>query len=272
MKVVLADIHEPSLADTEKELKSAGGTVLAVKTDVTKLDDIQALARITMDTYGGVHLLCNNAGLTTYKRFWHTSISDWEWVIGVNLWGVIYGMNVFLPIMLEQDEDAHIVNTASQAGIIGGRRNMGGYYSTKAAVIALSESVFHELAEATPKIHISVFIPGLVRSMGWDPERYRPAMFQEDDANQDTDNMVYSYEKFKRIGESLFNSKYAMDTEEAARILFADIRENKFYIQTHSDKDDMVRARIDDLLKGKNPVDRMPAHREKIGVKDFREG
>lgn len=267
MKVVLADIHEASLTEAKEELQSAGGTVLAVRTDVTKLEDIKALAQTTLDTFGGVHLLCNNAGLTTYKRFWNTSIVDWEWVIGVNLWGVIYGMKVFIPIMMEQGEDTHIVNTSSEAGIIGGRRNMAGYYATKSAVIALSESVFHEFAETASDLHISVFVPGLVRSRGWDPERYRPDQFQEDDDNQDRDSMVYSYEKFKQIGETMFSSKHAMDAKEAANILFKGIRANQFYILTHpGGKDEIVRARIEDILKGNNPVDRMPALREKMGV------
>jgi NAD(P)-dependent dehydrogenase (short-subunit alcohol dehydrogenase family) len=268
MKVVLADIHEPSLAEVEEDLKSAGGTVLALNTDVAKIEDMRALARTALDTYGSVHLLCNNAGLTTYKRTWHMSIADWEWVIGVNLWGVIHGLNVFLPIMLKQDEDAHIVNTSSEAGIIGGRRNMAGYYATKSAIIALSETVFHELAETTSRIHISVLIPGMVRSMGWDPERYRPAQFEETDQEQETDSKVISYEDFKRRGKYIFNSKHAMDPARAAQILFQGIRENKFYIRTHpKDKVDLIRARVEDLLAGNNPVDRMPSEREKMGVK-----
>lgn len=259
MKVVLADIDETALAAAEQELRAAGGAVLAVKTDVTRIEAVQALAHAALERFGKVHLLCNNAGLSTYKRSWQMTLADWEWVIGVNLWGVIYGINVFLPLMLEQDEDAHIVNTSSEAGIIGGRRNMAGYYTSKAAVIALSESLYHELAETTHRVHISVLIPGLVRSNAWDPNRYRPAWLQ---GAHDSDE---AYEEFKRKSRRLFESDQAMDTGDAVDMLFAGIRDDKLYIRTHpGTKDDIVRARIDDLLAGRNPVDRIPAYRDKV--------
>ncbi|MBN1287780.1 MAG: SDR family NAD(P)-dependent oxidoreductase [Anaerolineae bacterium] len=259
MKVVLADIDQAALVAAERELRAAGGAVLAVKADVTQIEDVRALAQTALDTFGKVHLLCNNAGLSTYKRSWQMTLADWEWVIGVNLWGVIYGINVFLPVMLEQGEDAHIVNTSSEAGIIGGRRNMAGYYATKSAVIALSESLYHELSETTPRIHVSVLIPGLVRSNAWDPNRYRPARLQ------DENNVTQDYEEFKRKSRRLFESDQAMDTGQAVDVLFKGIREDKLYIRTHpGTKDDIVRARIDDLLGGDNPVDRIPAYRDKV--------
>lgn len=264
MKVVLADIDEQSLAGAEEELRGAGGEVLAVRTDVTQVKEVKALAQAALDSFGGVHLLCNNAGLSTYKRSWNMSLADWQWVIGVNLWGVIYGIHVFLPVMLEQGKDAHIVNTASEAGIIGGRRNMAGYYATKSAVVSLSETLYHELAEESDKIHVSVFIPGLVRSNAWDPDRYRPMWLQNNQGNiggqQEKD-----YETFKQRSRSLFDSKYAMDVDAAVDILFQGIKENKFYVRTHpGTKEDIIRARIEDMLKGSNPIDRIPAFREKL--------
>jgi short-subunit dehydrogenase len=265
MKVVLADIDESALAQAKQELLAAGGTVLAVKTDVTQIEEVQALAQATLNTFGGVHLLCNNAGLSPYKRSWQMTIADWEWVIGVNLWGVIYGINVFLPIMLEQNEQAHIVNTSSEAGIIGGRRNMAGYYATKSAVIALSESVYHELAETTDQVHVSVFIPGLVRSHAWDPDRYRPAWLQNDEEKSATHDVATDYEDFQRKSRALFESEYAMETGQAVDILFSGIQADKLYIRTHpGTKEDIVRARIEDLLAGDNPIDRIPAFRDKL--------
>ena len=195
------------------------------------------------------------------------TLADWNWVIGVNLWGVIYGIHVFLPIMLEQNEDAHIVNTSSEAGIVGGRRNMAGYYATKSSVIALSESLYHELAETSLRIHVSVLIPGLVRSNAWDPERYRPGWLQNEQENLGHTVPPDYYEEFSRRARLLFESEYAMDTEQAVDILFKGLQKDRFYIRTHlGTKDDIARARVDDLLKGNNPVDRLPALREKMGI------
>ncbi|MBN1318194.1 MAG: SDR family NAD(P)-dependent oxidoreductase [Anaerolineales bacterium] len=265
MKVVLADIDETALENAERKLLDAGGTILAVRTDVTRIEDVQSLAQLTLDTFGGIHLLCNNAGLSTYKRSWHMTLADWQWVIGVNLWGVIHGIHVFLPVMLEQNQEAHIVNTASEAGIIGGRRNMAGYYATKSAVIALSESLYHELAEVTDGIHVSVFIPGLVRSSAWDPDRYRPMWLQNTKENNELPEETQDYETFKQRSRQLFESDLAMDAEQAVDILFQGIRENKLYLRTHhGTKEEIIRARIDDLLQGINPVDRIPAFREKL--------
>ncbi len=120
MKVVLADIEEAALRGTERTLQTAGAEVLAVLTDVSKLDDIETLARKTLDAFGSVHLLFNNAGVQTRKRTWEATSADWEWVINVNLWGVINAIRVFVPIMLRQETECHIINTASFAGVTTG--------------------------------------------------------------------------------------------------------------------------------------------------------
>lgn len=119
MKVVIADIEEGALKQAEKTLKVGGADVLAVKTDVSKIVEIEKLAQKTLEAYGGVHLLFNNAGVNTdislRKPVWENTSGDWEWMIGVNLWGVINGVKVFLPIMMRQNTACHIVNTASMA-------------------------------------------------------------------------------------------------------------------------------------------------------------
>ena len=264
MNVILADIDEQRLSEAQAELQGAGGSVLAMKTDVSRHEDIEALAQAALSTFGKVHMVFNNAGLSTYKRSWKMTLADWNWVVGVNLWGVVYGIQVFLPILLEQDEEAYIVNTASEAGIIGGRRNMAGYYLTKSGVIALSESLYHELAETTSKIKTSVFIPGLVRANSWNPERYRPARLQNDEEDLET---IARYEKFMRGGQMLFESESAMDSSQAADILFQGIREEKFYIRTHpGTKDELILAHTEDILAGRNPVDRIPAYRDKLST------
>src|SRR5262245_45104615 len=113
MKVVLADVEPGALAEVEASLQAGGGTALAVRTDVSQAKDVEALAQQTLETFGAVHLLCNNAGVATSGALaWESSLTDWEWVMGVNLWGVIHGVRIFVPIMLAQDTECHIVNTA----------------------------------------------------------------------------------------------------------------------------------------------------------------
>lgn len=118
MKVVLADIEKPALEQTKKELMAKGDNILAVQTDVSKESDMEELAKKTMEKFGAVHLLFNNAGVVCVgSPMWEMTQLDWQWIVGVNIWGVIYGLKVFIPIMLQQDSDCHIVNTASIAGL-----------------------------------------------------------------------------------------------------------------------------------------------------------
>ena len=125
MKVVLADVEVETLTKTEASMKASGATVLAVRTDVSQARDVEALAQKTLDVFGAVHLLCNNAGVATEAAIWESTIAEWEWVMGVNLWSVIHGVRVFVPIMLAQDTECHIVNTASMAGLHIGSRGGG---------------------------------------------------------------------------------------------------------------------------------------------------
>src|SRR5215831_13355553 len=158
MKVVLADVEVESLTKTEASMKAAGATVLAVRTDVSQARDIEALAQKTLDAFGAVHLLCNNAGVWTGASIWESTIADWEWVLGVNLWGVIHGVRFFVPVMLAQDTECHIVNTASIAGLIA-YPGAGIYKVTKHGVVTLSETLYYELAERGAKVHVSILCP-----------------------------------------------------------------------------------------------------------------
>src|SRR5215213_2544837 len=174
MKVVLADVDEAALAQAERELKDAGAEVLAVRTDVSKADDVEALARRALDAFGAVHLLFNNAGVGAGTTVWESTLADWEWVLGVNLWGVIHGVRTFVPLMLEQADECHIVNTASMAGLVSGPA-LGVYKVTKHGVVALSETLCCELAIMRSKIGVSVLCPGGVNTRIMDSERVRPA-------------------------------------------------------------------------------------------------
>jgi NAD(P)-dependent dehydrogenase (short-subunit alcohol dehydrogenase family) len=174
MKVVLADIDEANLAKTETELKTLGGTVLGVRTDVSKRSDVEHLARQAFDAFGQVHLLFNNAGVAAGGAAWEATWNDWEWVIGVNLWGVIHGIKVFTPLMLAQNTECHIINTSSSAGLIAGGSSAP-YSVTKHAVVALSESLYLTLQQRNSLVKVSVLCPGLVRTNIINAERNRPA-------------------------------------------------------------------------------------------------
>jgi NAD(P)-dependent dehydrogenase (short-subunit alcohol dehydrogenase family) len=182
MKVVLADVHEADLAKTATDLKSRGGTVLAVRTDVSKRGDVELLARRTIDTFGQVHLLFNNAGVTADGAPWEASWNDWEWAIGVNLWSVIHGIKVFTPLMLAQNTECHIVNTSSTAGLIVG--SMAAPYSvTKHAVVALSENLYLTLQQRNSLIKVSVLCPGFVRTNIANARRVAERTGRKDPAN-----------------------------------------------------------------------------------------
>ena len=179
IRVVLADVEAPALAQAEAELREAGADVLAVLTDVSKTGDVEALARKTLDAYGAVHLLCNNAGVGTGSTAWESTLYDWEWVLGVNMWGVLHGIRTFLPIMLDQGAEGHIVNTSSIAGLISYAADAP-YHLTKHAIVALSEKLYYDLAYRGARIGVSVLCPGMVDTRIMDGERNRPPELQDD--------------------------------------------------------------------------------------------
>jgi NAD(P)-dependent dehydrogenase (short-subunit alcohol dehydrogenase family) len=179
MKVVLAGIGHESLARTEAELRNEGVTVLCVQTDVTKAADVNRLAEKTLDAFGAVHLLVNNAGAGAGTTIWESTLADWAWTLGVNLWGVIYGVKVFTPIMVAQETECHIVNVASAAGLSAGP-GLGIYKVAKHGVVSLSETLYYELAQRGTQVGVSVLCPGYVKTDIMTGERNRPAELQND--------------------------------------------------------------------------------------------
>jgi len=163
MKVVLAGINAENLAAAEEKLKPTGTTLLCVRTDVSKREDIEALAQKTLDAFGAVHLLVNNAGVAAGSSAWESTWEEWEWVMNVNLWGVLYGVKVFTPLMLAQDSEAHIINVASVAGFLPDHP-CAPYQVTKHAVVSLSENMYYSLAEQNSKVKVSVLCPGWVKT------------------------------------------------------------------------------------------------------------
>ena len=173
MKVVLADIEESALKQAEDELKASGAQVLAMRTDVSQAAEVERLAQKAFETYGAVHLLFNNAGVAAGTTVWESSLTDWQWVLGVNLWGVIYGLHYFVPRMLAQDTEGHIVNTASAAGLISSQ-GLGIYKVSKHGVVTLSETLALELAARGARLKVSVLCPEWVNTRIIDAERNRP--------------------------------------------------------------------------------------------------
>src|SRR5690242_9962377 len=162
MKVVLGDVEAPALDSALAELRDLGVEAQGVACDVTDPAQMDALARAALDAHGAVHVFCNNAGVGGGGLSWEMPLSTWQWVLGVNLWGVIHGIRTFVPILHEQDE-AHIVNTASVAGLVGAPF-MGPYNASKHAVVAMSETLHHEFALTGARARVSVLCPGWVNT------------------------------------------------------------------------------------------------------------
>jgi NAD(P)-dependent dehydrogenase (short-subunit alcohol dehydrogenase family) len=251
MRVVLADAEVPELQRAEQELRNQGAKVLAVPTDVSKLRDIEALARATLDAFGAVHLLCNNAGVNAAGATWESSQADWEWVLGVNLWGVIHGIRVFLPILLDQQTEAHIVNTASLMGLLTGPYGAA-YKASKHAVVALSEVLHADMAERGAQVKVTVLCPAFVNTGIFDTERN--ARRGPQSAAVETSKLLQADQAHQQRLQQM--AAVAMAPEEVARQTFAAIREEQLYVLTHSLFNSWIRARMENIVHHRNPGSR----------------
>jgi len=245
MKVVLAGINEANLAKAEAELKALGGTVVSVQADVAKRSDVEALARSTLDAFGAVHLLVNNAGVDTGMAPWEATWNDWEWVIGVNLWGVIHGVKVFTPLMLGQNTDCHIVNTASIGGLVAGYPGSP-YAVTKHAVVALSECLYLALERRRAPVRVSVLCPGAVRTNILGSERNRPVGLRNEPIE-----VTPEMEAFGDFMKAQIEG--GLSPLEVADQVFKAVREKRFYILTHPELTPMIQRRMESIIRGDNP-------------------
>jgi NAD(P)-dependent dehydrogenase (short-subunit alcohol dehydrogenase family) len=253
MKVVLADIDAERLKKTTKELKDAGGDVVGIRADVSKPKQVQTLSEKTLKTYGAVHVLCNNAGTSyTGRQIWELPNKAWEWVLNTNLFGVINGINTFIPLMMKQDTECHIVNTSSLAGLLSVHGNVI-YGVSKHGVVVLSEALHAQLKLLESKIKISVLCPGnintdILNSM----ERNRP------------DYVPPPPERTEE--EAVFRRAYGiwlergLDPKEVGRQVLDAIKEDRFYVITH-DWNHYIEHRMNNILTRKNP-DPMPPFKE----------
>lgn len=237
MAVVLADIEGEPLAKLEANLRDKGTNVLAIQTDVSNADDVENLAGQTYDTYGAVHILCNNAGVVCSRPIWEHTIADWEWVLGVNLWGVIHGVRAFVPRMLSQETECHIVNTASILGLVRSPGE-GIYKVSKHAVVALSETLADELAHKGSHIQVHVLCPGWVRTGILDSARNRP----DEDTHRQNRNITDN----RNVRAEM---EAGMSPAEVADHVYNAIQNGIFYIHTHPEHKAWVQKRMEDILK-----------------------
>jgi NAD(P)-dependent dehydrogenase (short-subunit alcohol dehydrogenase family) len=249
MRVVLADVERPVLQQTADELTAAGFDVLAVPTDVSLEAHVDGLAEATLDHYGDVHVVCNNAGVGSRGlTITDLPLRDFEWVIAVNLFGVIHGLRAFLPRLRANDE-GHIVNTASSSGLVH-RSRMGPYNASKAAVVALSETLRFELEAEGSHVGVSVLCPSWTRTNITTSDRNRPERFAY---TIETDKLDEIAEYKARRRTQL--ATVALDPADVADQVCAAVKANRFYVLTHPDTRDAFADRAARIVAGHDPVE-----------------
>jgi NAD(P)-dependent dehydrogenase (short-subunit alcohol dehydrogenase family) len=220
-KLVLGDIEDAPLETQVKELRSHGATVIGVHCDVSKEADVEGLRDAALKEFGAVHVIFNNAGVAGGSTI-GTPKEIWDWVMSVNLDGVVNGMNAFIPLFLEQNE-GHVVNTASEAGLVG-VAGMGPYNASKFAVVGISESLFHELANTGKNVHVSLLCPNFVRTRIFESERNMPKELASYAENPDG-------QEIKKIAAALVNA--GIDAADVAKAVEDAVVNEKFWILTH---------------------------------------
>jgi NAD(P)-dependent dehydrogenase (short-subunit alcohol dehydrogenase family) len=250
MRIVLADVEPTALARAEADMKTAGAEVISVRTDVSKAADVEALAQKTLAAFGAVHLVANNAGVAPLGSAWENSVADWEWTLGVNLWGVIHGVRVFTPIMLAQGGEAHIVNTASVSGLIS-PPGSAMYNVTKHAVVTLTETLYHDLALKQARIGCSVLCPAYVPTGIVDSERNRPALLQ----NPAREKTAEQQAREALLRKAVTSGKQS--ATDVAQKVFEAVRDGRFYILTHPRIKPSIQWRMEDILQDRNPTSPM---------------
>jgi NAD(P)-dependent dehydrogenase (short-subunit alcohol dehydrogenase family) len=237
-KVVLADVQEDALATAAASLPP--GT-LAVRTDVSDLASVEALRDAVLAEHGRVDVLCNNAGVSTFNLLSRQTPADWQWVLGVNLWGVIHGITAFLPTLQRQGTPAHVVNTASIAGLVSGIAFLGPYAVTKVGVVSISETLRQEMAFTGDPIGVSVVCPSGTNTGVMDAERNRPAQFGTEDRTDDAEAW--------RLGiKAGFTGPDGLEPEAVADQVVDAVLHDRFWVITHPDLTPTVEARFADIL------------------------
>ena len=239
--VVVADLDIANAEIVAAGIRDRGGDAIAVEVDVSDAAAVDALAAATLSRFGRVDVLCNNAGVSTFNLLRDQTLDDWRWVFNVNLWGVVNGLQAFVPIMREQGTPAHIVNTASIAGILSGIAFIGPYSATKVAVVSISETLAQELQMESSPINVSVLCPSSVDTNVMESERNRPAALG---AEQRTEMA----ESVRLMIRDSFTGPTGKTPDEVAAIVLDAIRNRQFWIITHPDDNGAAQTRVSNML------------------------
>jgi NAD(P)-dependent dehydrogenase (short-subunit alcohol dehydrogenase family) len=261
MHLVLVDVQQDALDAAAAELTAAGVQVLARKVDVSSAEQMEALAQAVQARFGAPHFVFNNAGVGAGGLVWENTVKDWDWVLGVNLWGVIHGVRLFTPMMLEAAKkdpayQGHIVNTASMAGLLT-PPNMGIYNVSKHAVVSLTETLYQDLKLVSDQISASVLCPYFVPTGISQSQRNRPADLAEQAPTQS--QLIGQAMSDKAVGSG------KVTAAEVAQKVFDAMAVDQFYIFSHPQALGNVQSRMDCIVQQKNPADPF-AERPEIGV------
>ena len=262
MNVVMADVQQDALNMAAAEISGMGVQVLARRVDVSKAEDMQGLADAVKARFGAPHFVFNNAGVGSGGLIWENTNADWEWVLGVNVWGVVHGVRLFTPMMIEAAKadstyQGHIVNTASMAGLLTAP-NMGIYNVSKHAVVALTETLYQDLKLVTDQISASVLCPYFVPTGITQSQRNRPSSLPEEKPTQS-----------QLIGQAMSDkavSSGKVSASEVAHKVFAAVASGQFYVYSHPQALGNVQSRMEAIVQQHNPPDPFSA-RPEVGEK-----
>jgi len=252
MRLVLADVQQDALKQTEVSATALGADVMSHVCDVRRGDEVESLAQAAVKRFGAIHVVFNNAGVGAGGLIWESTQQDWEWVLGVNLWGVIHGVRVFTPLMLasakaDPNFEGHIINTASMAGLLTPPA-MGIYNVSKHAVVALTETLYHDLSLIDAPIGVSVLCPYFVPTGISHSDSVRPSDTQA--TTQPTRSQQISQAMLEKA-----DSAGKVSAAAVAQITFDAIKAGQFYIYSHPQALGNVERRMQDILQAHNPSD-----------------
>jgi NAD(P)-dependent dehydrogenase (short-subunit alcohol dehydrogenase family) len=253
MHVVVADIQQDALEATVADLVAAGHRAIGVRTDVSDGASVEALTEATVAEFGAVHLVHNNAGVGVGGPVWTHTERDWQWVLGVNLWGVIHGIRSFVPRMLEQGGPAHVVNTASMAGLIS-VPYLGAYNVSKHGVVTLSETLHRDLRLAGAEVGVSVLCPGLVMTNIFESQRNRPEDLADDAGSSGLSALLDVAGDSSATEDAIGAFGQILSPDEVGAAVVDAVREDRFYILTHPESTEaLVRTRSHDIVEARHP-------------------
>ena len=252
LNLVITDVQQDALEAAQAELTGLGAKVVALRGDVSRAADVEALAAACVENFGAPNLLINNAGVAHGGLIWEHTVRDWEWVLGVNLWGVIHGVRVFTPLMLEAARkdpnwQGHIVNVASMAGLLNSP-NMGAYNVSKHAVVSLTETLYQDLALVTGQVSASVLCPYFVPTGIHQSHRNRPAELRSE-GKPTPSQMIAQAMSAKAVTSG------RVSATDVAQLVFKAVEQNQFYIYSHPQALGMVQTRLEDVVQVRNPTD-----------------